>query len=1541
MDKGRAMINNCQFGFFPNLSRPGYRWIVIGMIALAASINGVSANILTNPGFESDFTGWDDWGNSFIETATVQSGAKSARVGPNAGGRAQRIESLIDGTQYTMCAWSKLDDLSTSAWMGVNIYDSGSTLIGNHQWTLAWTSWTEQSVTFTYPATGSYANVWVWTDTSTNPVYVDDFVLLEGSTCSTDPTAGFSWSATGLAASFTDSSTDPDGSIVSWLWDFGDGNTSNAQNPSHTYASGGSYSVNLAVTDNDGNTGSANQYVAVSTSTATVNPNIKIDHFGYRPADTKMAIFGANPGSNVEIRNLSDTVVYSVPADGGSIQYKGNDGQSSGDEIWWVDFSDLNTAGTYHVYSSALGGVSYNFEIRENIYNEVVRTAMRSFYLQRCNTPKDALFAGDWSDLPACHTQDINAGPASGHVDRGLKDLTGGWHDAGDYNKYVWSDLSTAVLNMLRAFTDNPGVFPDGDLNIPESGNGIPDMLDEIKWELDWMLKMQLSDGSVLHQLHTDGWGWNSPPSADTNSRYYQDPNLESGSVFAGTLAHASRVFAEQGMTAYANTLKSAAVDAWTWLLSRGDSHEKAWAAAEVFATDSTVTTARDYVDNYYSGNWSGKFFNPLAYDTHAALTYIQAPGATTAVVNNMRANVGAQVNYIFANNDFYRNGMPDWSYHWGSNKVRASYGIFLHQAVKLGETGSHTVSEALEHAQDFLHFFHGQNPINMVYLTNMAGIGGEHSSWQIYHGWFGASGNTYSTTNFLGKPPGVTEPDYPYFKGTDNHGVSDNNTSLLGPAPGFVPGGPNKDYSGTAVPPSGEVYYNRFYRDWADQSTPSAVTWEISENSISYQGAYVALGAYYVDTSSPPTAPAEKLVIGYFPYWRSSFTNTIEYSKFSHLNYFHAWPHTNGSGVLLTGHLDLNNLATVRDKTHAVGATVSISLGGAGVSGGFPAMAASAPARAVFIQDVVDFVLDNGLDGADLDWEWSWSEDYADDYSTLIEELDAALEPHGKLLTVAVVPGRPTGKEYIRSWAIDNLDWVGVMTYDMNWDNAEHSTFADMVSGIADYTGIGVPINKLVVGVPFYGRNDGWTSEKTYADLVSLCPGMTPADNYCSGHYFNGPELVQQKAQHVLANDLAGVMIWEITQDTFPGGTSTSLTTALTDIQGTSTPLCPSPSSTLAAGTWTMFSLACDPGQANRISELLSDDLTGAYGTHWIVYKQHETTQPTKYIALSDSDRLNPGVGYWMLHVSGGTWRLGPGYFGNEVPFTIALAEPVLPATEHYNMVGNTRWTELDWADVNVLDTSNTCHDGPSAAQAIGLISATIHKRIPSGYLACDDTGANGACIVAPNEGFWVKATDNTESDLRLQIGADCSAPAPASVQVRSAENPGKTTTGTDNQHWTLRMRIDAGLLVDPISSLGQRFGAAMGYDVYDLEELPPDSTPNMSLVFPHPDWVDGRNGDYATDYHPLGTAADEWAFKVNTSEDLDELVLSWWEAPEDILERLKLVDDDLGVSIKPLKNGKSISEYATSWNGLKTRHFRWVLKKVPPGKAKPDKLR
>ena len=136
---------------------------------------------------------------------------------------------------------------------------------------------------------------------------------------------------------------------------------------------------------------------------AALSHDIKLDNLGYRPADSKIAAFSANPGATVEVRDTTDAVVLTVPTDGGSITSMGYDGDPSGDTVWWVDFSPLTTPGVYRLFSGALSSQSYDFEVREDIYGDVMRTALKTFFYQRCNTAKGAAHAGPWTDAAACH----------------------------------------------------------------------------------------------------------------------------------------------------------------------------------------------------------------------------------------------------------------------------------------------------------------------------------------------------------------------------------------------------------------------------------------------------------------------------------------------------------------------------------------------------------------------------------------------------------------------------------------------------------------------------------------------------------------------------------------------------------------------------------------------------------------------------------------------------------------------------------------------------------------------------------------------------------------------------------------------------------------------------------------------------------------------------------------------------------------------------------------------------------------------------------
>jgi len=106
-------------------------------------------------------------------------------------------------------------------------------------------------------------------------------------------------------------------------------------------------------------------------------------------------------------------------------------------------------------------------------------------------------------------------------------------------------------------------------------------------------------------------------------------------------------------------------------------------------------------------------------------------------------------------------------------------------------------------------------------------------------------------------------------------------------------------------------------------------------------------------------------------------------------------------------------------------------------------------------------------------------------------------------------------------------------MAYDMNWPHADHSTYDDAVAAMSYWTDYGIEKGKLLTGVPFYGRDEGWSTALTYAQIVDLYD-PTPDQNWAEGFFFNGIDLVKRKADYAFSNGFGGMMIWELGQDKF-----------------------------------------------------------------------------------------------------------------------------------------------------------------------------------------------------------------------------------------------------------------------------------------------------------------------------------------------------------------------------------------------------------------------
>ena len=592
------------------------------------------------------------------------------------------------------------------------------------------------------------------------------------------------------------------------------------------------------------------------------SPFIKVDQFGYLCNSAKVAVianpqngYNANesflPGETYEVRRWDDeSVVYN----GAVVAW--NEGQTheqSGDQGWWFDFSTVTEPGSYYLYDPENGVASHRFEIGQDVYNDLLEQAVRMFYYQRLNYEKQSQYAGAWSDAAAFEgpNQDRAARDVN---DKGnaatARDLHGGWMDAGDVNKYTTFAFSP-LIQLLEAYRMNPTVFTD-DYNIPESGNGVADLLDEVQYELDWLRRMQDATGTDGLMLKVGVLDFNkvSPISADTRPRYYVGECTSATIAGAAMFSLAGLVYQslpQVELSAYGSDLIERAERAWerarattqnytvfetdcdSQEIKAGDADEPALEQQEYLVTAAVYlyeatgkAMYKEYVEDNYTEirPFSESFWGPYRWGTAFALlkytTLSDVSSEVAQAITSQKAsqNFYASIDNYRAETDLYRAFMPDAQYSWGSNFIRSNVGNINLDFTSFSINEENT-SLYREVAEQHLHWLNGVNPMGLAMLTNMYDHGAEYSANEIFHTWF-ADGTKYD--NAL--------------------------TSEVGPAPGYLAGGPNKNYDVEAVnPPYGQPH-QKSYRDWniAWNGSFDEKAYQVTEPSISYQASYIIL---------------------------------------------------------------------------------------------------------------------------------------------------------------------------------------------------------------------------------------------------------------------------------------------------------------------------------------------------------------------------------------------------------------------------------------------------------------------------------------------------------------------------------------------------------------------------------------------------------------------------------------------------------------------------------------------------------------------------
>jgi endoglucanase len=459
---------------------------------------------------------------------------------------------------------------------------------------------------------------------------------------------------------------------------------------------------------------------------ATTTEDIRLNSLGYLPAAQKKATI-ISACSRFSIKDASTgKTAYSAKAKGPFSQ------QDVNQTVWIADFSKVSKPGRYYIDVPGVGR-SYEFEIGDKVYNNAFKTSMRAFYLWRCGTAVEGDYNGNHYYHAACHTDDALLDYLG--EPNVTRDGTGGWHDAGDFNKYV-VNAGVTVGVMLWAWEHYQDKIKDVSLGIPETAPGWPDFLKEIKWEYDWLFKMQFPDGSgrVSHKVSALGFCDFVMPEDEPNKRYFTDWSSPATGQFVAMMAMGARVFKPYDQ-AYAQKCLDAAKVSYEFLkknpqqkmIERGDFRtgfypkldydDRIWAAAEMWETTGDPNCLMDCErrigseDDKINLCWDWNHVKNLG-----MFTYLMSKrqGRRDALVADVRNDLIETANMLVARakHDVYGRCLGG-EYRWGCNGELARTAITLMMANKVSPNPDYvnTVQEIIDH-------IFGRNYYGRSYVT-------------------------------------------------------------------------------------------------------------------------------------------------------------------------------------------------------------------------------------------------------------------------------------------------------------------------------------------------------------------------------------------------------------------------------------------------------------------------------------------------------------------------------------------------------------------------------------------------------------------------------------------------------------------------------------------------------------------------------------------------------------------------------------------------------------------------------------------------------
>lgn len=432
----------------------------------------------------------------------------------------------------------------------------------------------------------------------------------------------------------------------------------------------------------------------ITLSLVSLNAQVFVNQSGYLNLSPKYFYCANNPDS-----------FYIIEKTTGEIRYRGaanlfilNDA-GTGLTLYRGSFTDFQQSGEYFITTS-LNDTSFNFSISSNVFEDVYKKSLKGFYYQRCGTALLQANAGVYVHS-LCHNSDGTYHSTTGLT--GVHSSTGGWHDAGDYGKYI-VNAGITVGTLLMAYETYPLLFNQDDLNIPESNNGVPDILDEIKYELQWFFKMQHTNGGVFFKVTKTNFESFVMPNNDSGTRYIYQISSTATADFAAVMARAARIFAPFD-SLFSNQCLTAALSAWNYLAANtsivpaggftnpagtytgeygdaDDRDERLWASAELFETTGE-STYKTYFESHY--NQQGLFTSTMGWANvrdMALLTYLESKQSNlnTTIKTQIKNSLVGYCNTLLtrSNNNGFGISINPGSYYWGSNSEVLNNAVLL-----------------------------------------------------------------------------------------------------------------------------------------------------------------------------------------------------------------------------------------------------------------------------------------------------------------------------------------------------------------------------------------------------------------------------------------------------------------------------------------------------------------------------------------------------------------------------------------------------------------------------------------------------------------------------------------------------------------------------------------------------------------------------------------------------------------------------------------------------------------------------------------------